>query len=218
MKFTLLRDTPLGKLTVYSALVLILGGCAGGPRKPPDAQAEAATRGVNAPRNDVTVPEKNIALDVDVIADFDAAMKYLEAGEYAKGTDLLKKVTQRAPEHAVPHINLAMAYQKMGKLAEAEESIKKALELEPDHPVANTEYGVICRKTGRFAEAREVYERTLKRYPAFLPARKNLGVLCDIYLRDLECALTHYRLYSAAVPDNEQVRIWIADLEQRRAR
>ncbi len=105
----------------------------------------------------------------------------------------------------------------MGKLEEAEKSIKKALELEPEHPVANTEYGVLLRKAGRFAEAREVYERTLKRYPAFLPARKNLGILCDLYLRDLECALTHYRVYSAAVPDNETVRIWIADLEQRRA-
>ena len=67
------------------------------------------------------------------------------------------------------------------------------------------------------AEAREIYEQTLKRYPTFLPARKNLGILCDIYLRDLKCALTQYRTYSAAVPNDETVKIWIADLEKRQA-
>ena len=100
MKFTLLRDTPFCKLTVSSALVLILAGCAGGPRKPPDAQAEAATRGVNAPRNDVTVPEKNIALDVDVIADFDAAMKYLEADRKSTRLNSSHSQQSRMPSSA----------------------------------------------------------------------------------------------------------------------
>jgi tetratricopeptide (TPR) repeat protein len=127
-------------------------------------------------------------------------------------------VAQRSPGHTAPHINLAMAYEKMGKLPAAEESIKKALELNPEHPVANTEYGLLYRKTGRFAEARQAYERTLKQYPDFLAARKNLGILCDMYLRDLECALTQYQVYSTAMPDDKTVRVWIADLEQRRAK
>jgi tetratricopeptide (TPR) repeat protein len=127
-------------------------------------------------------------------------------------------VAQRSPGHTAPHINLAMAYEKMGKLPAAEESIKKALELNPEHPVANTEYGLLYRKTGRFAEARQAYERTLKQYPDFLAARKNLGILCDMYLRDLECALTQYQVYSTAMPDDKAVRVWIADLEQRRAK
>jgi Tfp pilus assembly protein PilF len=215
MNFTLLRHTRLYDVAVLLTLVLTLVGCAVSPQKSPASRAEDDKRKVTAPEKGVTVPRKNVELDADAIADFDAAMKHLNAGEYEKGTDLLKKVTQRAPEHTVSYINLAMAYQKMDKLEAAEESIKKALELEPEHPVANTEYGVILRKAGKFTEAREVYERTLTRYPAFLPARKNLGILCDIYLRDLECALTHYRLYSVAVPDNEEVKIWIADLERR---
>ncbi len=209
MNFPLLRETPLSPVTALLALVLTLVGCAGAPRTTPVERVEDGKRGSTA--------SENVRVDADVVADFDTAMKHLKAGEYEKGTALLKKVTERAPGQTAPYINLAVAYQKMGELPAAEESLKKALELDPTHPVANTEYGVLCRKTGRFAEAREVYERTLKRYPAYLPARKNLGILCDIYLRDLECALTQYRFYSAAMPDDETVRIWIADLEKRRA-
>lgn len=208
-------STPLYKsfpanVTAVLAFVLALAGCAGGPPTVPAGKAEDG-----APTTAVRV---DAAADADVAADFDKAMKYLKAGEYEKGTDLLQNVAQRSPGHTAPYINLAMAYEKMGKLPAAEESIKKALELNPEHPVANIEYGLLYRKTGRFSQARQSYERTLKQYPDFLAARKNLGILCDIYLKDLECALAQYRVYSAAMPDDKSVRIWIADLEQRRAK
>jgi Tfp pilus assembly protein PilF len=210
MNSTPLYNTFLGNITAFLVLVLTLAGCAGGPPTVPASQAEDDTQKIAV--------HVDVAADADVAADFDKAMKHLKAGEYEKGTDLLQNVAQRSPGHTAPHINLAMAYEKLGKLPAAEESIKKALELNPEHPVANTQYGLIYRKTGRFAEARQVYERTLKQYPDFLAARKNLGILCDMYLRDLECALTQYQAYSAAMPDDKTVRVWIADLELRRAK
>jgi len=210
MNFTLLYNTSLGNVAALLALVLTLIGCAGGPPSVPVSQVEDDKKKF--------ADHEDVAADADVAADFDKAMKYLKAGEYEKGADLLQNVVQRSPGHAAPYINLAMAYEKMGKLPAAEENIKKALELNPEHPVANTEYGLLYRKTGRFAEARQAYERTLKRYPDFLAARKNLGILCDIYLRDLECALAQYQVYSTAMPDDKTVRVWIADLEQRRAK
>jgi Tfp pilus assembly protein PilF len=219
MNFTPLHDTSLRKVIGLLLLVLILAGCATSPRTRPADRVEDG-KPVASPAQDgkrETRAPENIQVDADVVADFNAAMKYLKANEYEKGAKLLKQLTQRAPHYSAPYINLAMAYEKMGKLAEAEKSIKKALELEPGHPIASTEYALLCRKAGRFAEAREVYEQTLKRYPTFLPARKNLGILCDIYLRDLKCALTQYRTYSAAMPGDETVRIWIADLEKRQA-
>lgn len=197
----------LGKLATLLTLVSILAGCAVGPSTIPVYQPKDD--------NDASRNHEPGEVDATVRADFDRAVKQLEAGDYEKGMELLNAVAQRAPGDAAPYVNLAVAYEKMGNLSAAEENLKKALDINPEHPVANTEYGLIYRKTGRFALARESYERTLKRYPGFLPARKNLGILCDIYLRDLQCALTQYRIYGAAVPDDKNVQIWIADLEKR---
>lgn len=189
------------------AFASTLAGCAAGPSPNPAGRAKDD--------NDISSSHEQVEVDADVRADFETAMNYLKAGEYKKGTDLLTQVAQRSPGHTAPYVNLAIAYQKMGNLSAAEENVKKALAINPDHPVANTEYGLIYRKTGRFAQARESYERALKHYPDFLPARKNLGILCDMYLHDFECALTQYRIYGAAVPDDHKVQIWIADLQQR---
>lgn len=199
--------TLAGKIAVLVALVLTLAGCAAGPSPNPAGRAKDDKTGSSS--------HENVEVDAGVQADFDTALKYLQGGEYEKGVGLLKKVTQRSPGHAAPYIDLAIAYQKMGDLSAAEDNVKKALAIDPDHPIANTEYGLIYRKTGRFAQARKSYERALARYPGFLPARKNLGILCDMYLQDLACALTQYRIYSQAMPDDKTVRIWIADLEQR---
>jgi Flp pilus assembly protein TadD len=197
-------------------LFLGLLGCAGNPATPSQvsAPAPAPASRAESDKSDITVPERR-DVNADVRADFDAAMAQLALGEYEKGIQLLNKVASRSPEHTAPYVNLAIAYQKTGDLARAEENVKKALALNPAHPIASNEYGLIFRRTGRFAEAREIYERTLKRYPGFLPARKNLGILCDLYLRDLDCALVQYRAYSAAAPDDKNVKIWIADLEKR---
>jgi len=195
-------------------LALMLAGCAAGP----SLQEAGRPEDDKAPGADHEQVEPAESIDADVRAGFDAALRHLRAGEYAKGAELLQRVTERAPQYAAPHINLAVAYQKMGDLKAAEESIRRALAVDANHPVAGTEYGLILRKTGRFAEARKAYERTLAAWPGFLPARKNLGILCDIYLRDLECALEQYRLYGASAPEDEQVRLWIADIEQRLGR
>ena len=188
-----------------AALALLVSGCAQGPVKEDAGQDRAPLR----------VTEN---VDSDVRADFDAAMKFLKAENYEKGIELLTKLTQRTKTNTAPYINLAIAYQRIGNLSAAEENLKKAIALSPDHPIANHEFGLLYRRTGRFAEAKKSYERALEKSPSLLPARKNLAILCDLYLRDMECALKNYQLYSQAAPDDKTVQIWIADLQTRRGR
>jgi tetratricopeptide (TPR) repeat protein len=81
--------------------------------------------------------------------------------------------------------------------------------------VAGNELALLYRKTGRFAEARATYEKTLATYPHFAIAHKNLGVLCDLYLKDYQCAIDHYKTYALSAPNDKSVPIWIADLQKR---
>lgn len=209
--------------------LLLLAGCAVDQPKTATSQPVANPPVENRPADSKTttvVAEgtggftiKEISgVPSEVRADFERAMGYLSEGNNEKGIEMLKTVVQRVPNNTAPYINLAIAYQKTSNLALAEENIKQALAINPDHPLANNEYGMLQRKNGRFQEARATYEKTLKQYPAFLPARKNLAILCDLYMRDMECALKNYQIYSEAVPNDKSVRIWIADLEKRIAR
>lgn len=146
---------------------------------------------------------------------FNAAMSSIAEEDYKEGVALLTDLTARTRKSPVPFINLAIAYKKQGDFSSAEKNLRSALEIEPQNPVASNELGLLLRRLGRFEEARAVYEEIIKTYPNFALANKNLGVLCDIYIRDYSCALKAYQAYSASVPDDEKVQLWITDLEWR---
>ena len=146
---------------------------------------------------------------------FSKAMASGYFSSLSKVTALLKAVTGKTSKFSAPYINLGIAYARTGEMDKAEESLKKALEINGRHPVASNELGLVYRKTGRYQEAREIYQSTLKMYPDFLPAIKNLGVLCDIYLQDLNCALEEYEEYLRRIPNDEKVKIWVADVKGR---
>jgi Flp pilus assembly protein TadD len=144
-----------------------------------------------------------------------AAIGYLEQGLYERGVAELRAVTEQAPELANPHVDLGVAYGRVGDLAQAAASLERAIAVSADHPIAHNELGLIYRRQGRVADARASYERALALYPELHVANLNLAILCDLYQRDYGCALRHYEAYRAAMPDDGQVVIWIADVQGR---
>ena len=157
-------------------------------------------------------------MDAQLRAEFDQASAMIGEAKYDKAIELLEKVIAQSPEMTAPRINLAIAYRGIDKPEQAEQHLKKALELIPGHPVASNEYGLLLRKAGRFAEGRAIHEKALAAFPQYHPIHRNLGILCDLYLKDLACALEHYEIYSKAVPKDEQVKLWLADLHTRSGR
>ncbi len=158
------------------------------------------------------------AMDAQSHADFDQAGAMIKEAKYDKAIELLEKVIAKSPGMTAPHINAAIAYERINKPEQAEKHLKKALELIPGHPVASNEYGLLLRKAGRFAESRQIYEKALAAFPEYYPIHKNLGILCDLYLKDSACALEHYEIYGKAMPKDQQVKLWLADLHGRSGR
>jgi tetratricopeptide (TPR) repeat protein len=203
-------------LVVGAVLLSACAGPGGGGKhsvRKDCSQADIAA-GECVPGRVIEISE-NIGVDPEVRRDFNTAIGLLEQEKYPEAIRLLRAVTGRTSRFTAPFINLGIAYARTGELEKAEENLKKALEINRRHPVANNELAMVYRKTGRFQEAREHYERTVNMYPEFLPARINLGVLCDIYMQDLDCALDQYEAYLSRFPDDEQVKIWVADVKSR---
>jgi tetratricopeptide (TPR) repeat protein len=186
--------------------VMVLHGCATAPSAGPAAAAAPAT---------ATSAKPGAGVSPQLQAELDAAMALVKAEQYESAAQAFNKLAVALPDNAIPAVNLALIYEKLDKPDLAEAQLKKALAIEPDNPVAGNELALLYRKTGRFAEARTVYEKALSKYPHFAMAHKNLGVLCDLYLKDYQCAIDHYKTYALSAPNDKSVQIWIADLQKR---
>ena len=158
---------------------------------------------------------EDVRVSTDVHAQYENAVRLLEAQQHEQGIAALVNAAEAAPNVTAIHIDLGIAYARSGELDRAEESLKKALQLNPRHPIAHNELGMVYRRQGRFADARASYEKALEPFPTFHFAQRNLAILCDIYLADLGCALEHYQAYQQAVPTDEQAAKWIADVNAR---
>ena len=154
----------------------------------------------------------------DVRVDYDRALELLARGDSAEGISLLETVADAAPDLSAPRISLAIAHHRLGDLEQAERHLLQALLINPDHPIALNEMGIVYRKTARFAEARQQYEAALAVYPGYHYARRNLAVLCDLYLADLECALSSYEAYMATVRSDDEAAMWLKDVRYRAGR
>ncbi len=164
--------------------------------------------------DDIVISEE-YGIDTELSEKFNLAVKHINNQNYNDAIELLVEVTSKTQKHSAPYINLAIAYSKVGKVKEAENILLKAIKINPQHPVTNNELALLYRKTGRFSQAKKTYEKVVKIYPQFLPVRKNLGILCDLFMGDLDCAISHYEAFLKLQPNDKKVRIWLVDLKRR---
>ncbi|MCO1334418.1 tetratricopeptide repeat protein [Microbulbifer sp. OS29] len=157
----------------------------------------------------------SVRISGSINRDFERSLEYLEEQDYVRAIELLQSVVEREQRLPAPYINLGIAYYKIEDKKKAEDAFLQALALDDKHPVATNELAVLYRKQGRFADARKIYVNALAENPEYLPLIKNLGILCDLYLQDLQCALAQFQHYMKLEPADQNVTIWLADLQRR---
>ena len=120
------------------------------------------------------------------------------------------------PALAAEYARRAMSAWEQGDRGAAVEAWRQAVALNPEDPVAVNNLALALKEQNRFAEAADLLEQGVTRSPRVAELHYNLAVISELYLLDLDKALTHYRAYQdLAGEENSEVDGWIADLERR---
>jgi tetratricopeptide (TPR) repeat protein len=204
------RSIQLPTLALLPGLLLALAGCAGNPPQPPQA---AQDEHADAAADTSPMPAAQAA--------FEQGLALLQQGRYPQAAEVLSPIAKAQPGLPGPLVNLAIAYIHLDRQQEAVAALQQALAADPQHPIALNWSAILERRAGHFQKARELYQRLLAAHPEYRYGHLNLGILCELYLQQPDCALAHYKRYQELTGEaetDEQVAVWISDLERRSGR
>jgi len=197
-------------LVLLVAVMTTLAACNTTPSKPASTSiSTSASAQIQVEESVGFTLIEDARVEGDVRVDYDRALDLLARGNSAEGIALLETVAAATPNLSAPRISLAIAQHRLGDLEATEQHLLQALSINPNHPIALNELGIVYRKTARFAEARQQYEAALAIYPGYHYARRNLAVLCDLYLDDVDCAISNYEAYMATVLSDDEAAMWL---------
>lgn len=132
-------------------------------------------------------------------------------------------VQKPEPEAVQTNPEVAQGFAREGQLAleqgrrnAAVEAWQKAVELDPGNAVIVNNLALLLKDQHRFVEAVQLLETGIDRSPDVAELHFNLAVIAELYLLDLDKALTHYNRYRGLTKEEDTlVAGWIADLERR---
>lgn len=120
------------------------------------------------------------------------------------------------PQQALVHAQEGAAAYEQGDISAAIDAWQLAVDLNPDDAITHNNLALLLNQKHRFKEAAALLETGLERSPNVAELHYNLAVISELYLLDLNRALTHYQRYQAlSANENTKVTGWIADLERR---
>lgn len=121
-----------------------------------------------------------------------------------------------SPEQAMEYAREGKKAHEQGRKREAERAWRKAVELNPANPVVINNLALLLQEDKRFSEAVSLLKDGLRHSPDVAELHYNLAIISELYLIDLETALTHYQRYrELSGEEDKTVAGWIADLERR---
>lgn len=185
-------------------LLLMVSGCS--QIAAPVAPATATTAAVG------TVAEA-VALTPAQQQQFVQAKQLLNASDNAAALAILQPLFTQQPAAAGIGYNLAVSQWQLGNLAAAQHTLTQVVGVAPQYSDAHNLAGILARQQGHFRQAERHFQRALQAEQNYAIAHKNLAFLYELYLGEPLQAHYHYQQYFALTQD-EQVKIWLALLEQ----
>lgn len=147
--------------------------------------------------------------------DFDRALVAIQKDNNKVAEGLLQKIVKDYPAFLSAPVNLGIIYYKSGRIPQAEGILKGVVNVDATNIVAYNYLGIVYRQQGKFKEAESAYKSALAIDSKYANAHLNLGILYDLYLQDLEKALTSYNTYIELSGEDKEVNKWIFDLKGR---
>lgn len=188
------------------AMLLLVAGCASGPKPAERGEGQAAGGEQSGEFRDI--PPKALTL-------YEQAVASMAGGDTIDAELRFQEFLLQYPDYPGAHVNLAIIFADRGDLQAAENSLTDALIIDPEHAQALNQLGMLLRRQGKFEAAESAYLKAVTASPDYALAHYNLGVLNDLYLRRLDAALVHYERYQELNGEDQQVTRWIADLKRR---
>lgn len=205
----MLSQHSIRRLSGLLALLLLVAGCASGPKPAADAERTDVQTGPDGqPGSTLDVPPRVMTL-------YEQAVSSMAAGDTIDAELRFQEFLLQYPGYPGAHVNLAIIFADRGDEQAAENSLTDALIIDPLHSAALNQLGMLLRRQGKFQEAETAYLKAVTASPDYALAHYNLGVLNDLYLQRLDTALEHYERYQELVGEDAQVTKWIADLKRR---
>jgi tetratricopeptide (TPR) repeat protein len=149
----------------------------------------------------------------------------IQQGRLESAQQIFEKLIVADPNRVELHNALGIVYRRRALYEKAVSEYTMAIALAEKSPAEppgkSTSFelynnlGIAYREGGDFKKAEEAYRKAIALNPNYAAAYYNLGVLYDLYLNQPSDALRNYREYEKLAGQNQNVDVWIQDLEQR---
>ncbi|MFN3238721.1 MAG: tetratricopeptide repeat protein [Pseudomonadales bacterium] len=140
----------------------------------------------------------------------------LKDGQLAAAEKLLREELAEQPSAIATRTNLGILLARTNRVDTALETLSKVVTQQPGYCPAELQLAAIHLQYFRIQQAEQAYLACLTQDFVHPAALLNLGILYELYLGQLDQALSFYERYQAAVSEPEvPVGRWIADLNRR---
>jgi len=195
-----MASSACAKALIALAALVIVAGCAGTPKTP----------------GEPTQPAPAVTLSEQQRQRFETATAHMRAGEWDRAAGAWRALLEDGVDTAAVHANLGTTEMARNNHDAARAALEAAVKHDPTLAKAHTRLGVLYRRAGRFDRAEAAYNAALDADTDHRYAHLNLGILYDVYLGEPQRALPHYKRFQTLAPEQDQeVALWIADLERR---